>query len=145
MPKWIVESKKFRIITMSDRIYQEFYCNDCQGYFGVKLNMALNIDVVVVCPKCGREHPRTIENGNIYEKTYVPRRGAMHKEEIIPPLSAYHKKPWTDAMKKAEKGKGGANRREGVPIKDSETKVKDDGEQVQGWLRGLWTEFHGGN
>jgi len=120
------------------RIYQEFYCNDCTGYFGVKLNIALNYSVVVVCPNCGRKHPRTIKDGHIFEDTYCPRGREKYVEEIVPPPSAYHKKPWTDEMKKAAKEKRGP--REGVEIKEPRNEVEESH-----WLRRLWTDFHGGS
>jgi hypothetical protein len=120
------------------RIYQEFYCNDCNGYFGVKINIALNYSVVMVCPNCGRKHPRTIKDGKIFERTYEARGGGRHEEEIVPPPSAYHKKPWTKEMKQAAKEKRGP--REGVEIEK-----KGDSSEESHWLRKLWTEFHGGN
>lgn len=43
----------------------EFYCHDCGGYIRVKLDKSLNGNHVVVCPKCGHEHCRVIENGKI--------------------------------------------------------------------------------
>ena len=41
---------------MNDRILQEFYCNDCDGFFLANLCIALNVRVEVVCPNCGRKH-----------------------------------------------------------------------------------------
>jgi hypothetical protein len=65
----------------------------------VKLNMALNMEVEVVCPKCGHKHRRVIKDGQIFENG---RYASSIKEEICPPPSAYSKEPWTTAMKKAE-------------------------------------------
>lgn len=45
----------------------EFECNDCGKYFCVRLNLALEKDVLIQCPnaKCNRQHPRTIEKGEL--------------------------------------------------------------------------------
>lgn len=77
---------------MSDKkLYQEFYCNDCDGYIVVKLNMAINRTVKVVCPECGRQHPRQIKDGHIVGDSH-----RENAEEIIPTKSAYHKKPMSN-------------------------------------------------
>ncbi len=108
---------------MSEKIWQEFYCNDCCGYFRVRLNVAINCSVEMTCPKCGRKHPRRIENGRIYEGG-----GGSTKEEIRPPKSAYSKKPFSKKIR--------ANEREGVVL-DSE-KI---GNNI---LRESWLDRHGG-
>lgn len=84
---------------MSDKVCQEFYCNDCDGFIRVKLNTELNYSVVVVCPSCGRKHPRTIENGYIYDRG--SRNGTA--EEICPPKSAYSKTSISANMRKHER------------------------------------------
>jgi len=108
---------------MSEKIWQEFFCNDCSGYFRVKLNMALNCSVEMTCPECGRKHPRRIEKGIIYEGG-----GGTAREEIRPPKSAYSKKAISNIKVHA---------REGVVLKDSE-KI---GNNI---LRESWLERNGG-
>jgi len=81
---------------MSDKVLQDFYCNDCDGFIAVKLNMAINKAVVVRCPKCDREHPRRIKDGKIYEGG----DGSGNREVIRPTMAAYSKKPHTDGIKK---------------------------------------------
>jgi hypothetical protein len=75
-----------------DRVWQEFYCGNCNGYILVRLNMAINHVVEVVCPNCGHKHLRNIVKGVILENG---RHGSNHKEEICPPKSAYSKTPHT--------------------------------------------------
>lgn len=58
--------------------------------------MSLNIKIVLVCPMCGREHPRCIKNGLIYEDGYVD---ASYVDKIKPVKAAYHKEPKTIRMK----------------------------------------------
>ena len=70
------------------KIFQEFYCGECRGYILVKLNMALNHVVEVVCPNCDHHHLRNIMDGQIFEKG---RMNGQYKEEICPPKSAYSK------------------------------------------------------
>jgi len=118
------------------RVWQEFYCNDCDGYIRIKLNMSLNFEIEVVCPECGRKHPRVIKDGQIFEKGS---RFAEYREEICPPKSAYHKEPWTKKMQKVS-GYGG--RRDGVVINKSDI-PKDNGAQF--FLDSLWQERHGGD
>lgn len=80
---------------MDNKVWQEFYCNDCDGYIRVKLNMALNIAIEVVCPNCERKHPRSIRNGLIYEGG-----NDSSKEEIMVPKSAYSKESLHAKMRK---------------------------------------------
>ncbi len=68
------------------KVAQEFYCNDCDGYVRLKLNMALNQRVRVVCPNCGHQHPRELRDGVIYECYH-----SADAETICPPKSSYSK------------------------------------------------------
>jgi hypothetical protein len=79
---------------MADRVWQEFYCNDCKGggYIRVKINMALTMKIMVVCPMCGAKHSRVVENGKIKEY-FTGRRNSSHKEEIKPTKAAWSKTP----------------------------------------------------
>lgn len=71
------------------KVWQEFYCNDCDGWISIKLNVSINHSVQIVCPGpgCTRKHPRKIENGKIITG------GGTYGEEIYPPPSAYSKTP----------------------------------------------------
>src|SRR5258708_28113219 len=80
---------------VDEKICQEFYCNDCDGYFRVKLNINLNISVFVVCPNCRREHPRKIKDGKILEGI-----GEAYAERVFSPKSTYSNKPFTIKAKK---------------------------------------------
>ncbi len=90
---------------MSTRVYQEFYCNDCPppgGFIMAPLDVSLNHKVVVVCPKCGRKHPRKIQDGHIYDQG----TDGEKVEEILVPKSAWSSIPRTKILmeqyKKAE-------------------------------------------
>ena len=115
---------------MDEKVWQQFYCNDCDGYLRFKLNMALNMRVEVVCPNCGRKHPRSIKNGRIIEAGYDP-----IKEEILVPMSAYSKKPLHVRMRGYE--------RDGVLI-EKESDINKDHPAAECILRERWFELYGG-
>lgn len=76
------------------KITQEFYCNDCDGYFFVTFNIALNQEIGLVCPNCKRRHPRTIKDGCVSDGPWSGYSNYYSSEEILVPQSAYHKKPF---------------------------------------------------
>lgn len=85
---------------MSQRIRQEFWCNDCDGAFFANLSLGLNKKVLVVCPKCGRKHPRSIKDGIIVDAGGRDGEG----EEILTTMATYSKTSRTAAMReKADK------------------------------------------
>jgi hypothetical protein len=86
--------------------------------------------VVMVCPNCGRKHPRSIKNGQIIEYGSEP-----FKEEILVPKSAYSKESLLSKMKRGE--------RDGVIIgKDAELNLKNPA--AEAILRERWLESYGG-
>ena len=79
------------------RVNQEFHCNDCDGYIMVPLHMELNnYKIVVVCPNCGREHPRTINKGKIVDDYH----GGRNCDKIRPTKAAYSKEARHKTSKK---------------------------------------------
>lgn len=95
------------------RTSQEFYCGECKGYFIVRLNVALNHEMVMKCPKCGHEHRRVIKDGVIYESG---RFESPVKERVLTTLATYHKQPVTDRMKRAHGIISWGGRRDGVQM-----------------------------
>lgn len=95
-----------------DRISQEFYCGECQGYFVIRLNIVLNQEVEIVCPNCGHEHRRCIVDGQIYENG---RYRTESRERILTTKANYSKMPVTEKMRQAHEKKYGG-RRDGVPL-----------------------------
>lgn len=101
------------------RVSQEFYCGECDHYFVVRLNMALNHEALIVCPNkdCKHEHRRCIVEGIIYEQG---RFETDHEEEILPNPATLSKTPITDKMRKAAETEGPRSyckkRRDGVPL-----------------------------
>ena len=92
------------------RVLQEFYCGECDGYFFVKLNMALNHEIELRCPNCAHEHRRCIVEGQIYESG---RYRTDSKEKVLTSKATYSKLPLTEKMKELHTKNG--NRRDGVP------------------------------
>ena len=81
------------------RVSQEFYCGECQGYFMVRLNMALNHEAHIKCPNCGHEHRRVIQDGVIHESG---RYKSDVKENVLTTMATYHKEPFTKRFKDAK-------------------------------------------
>jgi len=116
---------------VDNKVWQEFYCNDCPdgGYFRVKLNMAINARVEMCCPNCGRKHPRVIKDGVIYENADL---GAnAWKEEIVVPKSAWSKE----------------SRHNGMMIGARDGKVFNFATDYKGdpLLKERWLELYGGD
>lgn len=123
---------------MDDKVWQEFYCGECQGYFRVKLNMALTIGVEIVCPKCKHKHHRFIKDGVIFENG---RSDNSAKEEICPPLSAWSKEPLTQKMLQ---GSGYGARRDGAKI-EGEEDLNPRNPIADAMIKERWFELYGGN
>lgn len=118
---------------MSDRIYQEFYCatsgGGCGGYVTVRLNMAINGVVNVICPKCQHKHQRKIRDGVL---TDDGRYASKVTQEIIPVPAAWHKKAaHPESQKRAET----ENERVAVVIEDDPT--------ARAFLQDRWFEIFG--
>ena len=88
---------------------QEFYCNECDGYFIVRINMALDHTVHIKCPNCGHDHRRVVKNGEIFE---VGAYGTNVVETIRTTKSTYRKEPITTKMRET------AYKRDGVTLMD---------------------------
>jgi len=54
---------------------QELYCHDCGNYVQFDLDMSLNGNHVLHCPKCNHEHCRVIKNGVITSERWDSRNG----------------------------------------------------------------------
>ena len=84
-------------------VVQEFYCNDCDGYFRARLSLGFNRSIYMVCPACDRHHPRVVHEGMIYESGRMGKEWRKHEaQEIHVPKSSYSKIPVTRAMAKAQ-------------------------------------------
>ena len=46
---------------------QELWCHECQKYVQFDIDTELNGNHVIICPECGHEHCRVVENGEITE------------------------------------------------------------------------------
>lgn len=68
---------------MKDR--QELWCHECGKYVQFDIDLELNGNHVIVCPNCGHEHCRVIENGKITEARWDSRNVNMqaHNTYII--------------------------------------------------------------
>lgn len=140
-------------MAVAEKVWQEFYCYECPadpkdkekktgGYFRVKLNMALEMNVIVVCPNCGHEHNRSIRNGEIHES----RLSNAYEEKLRVPKSAWSRDPISKLMDKLKnKNTHDAGRRKGAVLKDGEDLVPDAEKIRSSIMRERWLELYGGN
>lgn len=120
--------KKFSEVIVPPKVYQEFYCaksgGGCGGYILVKVNMAINGVIKVICPKCKHEHGRIVQNGHIVEswagQSHLKSRNDKTEQELIPTMAAYSLVPRTasylkdiDKVQPAKKAKNGFEDRHG--------------------------------
>lgn len=54
---------------------QELWCHDCSGYVQFDLDTALNGNHVLTCPRCGHEHCRVVQDGQITDIRWDSRNG----------------------------------------------------------------------
>lgn len=54
---------------------QELYCHHCGNYVQFNLDMSLNGNHVLECPKCKHEHCRVVKNGKITDIRWDQRNG----------------------------------------------------------------------
>ncbi|KKL27198.1 hypothetical protein LCGC14_2387590 [marine sediment metagenome] len=114
-------------------IYQEFYCaksgGGCGGYMTIRLNMAINGIVDIICPKCQHKHQRKIRDGVL---TDDGRYSSTVTQEIIPTIAAWHKKA---AHPESWNRVGGDKEREAVVIEDDPV--------AREFLKDRWFEIYG--
>ena len=83
----------------------EFYCRTegggCGGYIQVRLNVALEGKHVVVCPKCGHEHPRFVKKGEIVDDG--SRDSGHEVDRLVTTMAAWNKESTEQKLKKKSK------------------------------------------
>jgi len=107
------------------RVTQEMYCTKsgggCGGYIKIKINMDLNHIVKVICPKCGHDHQRCIEDGVIKERG---RNNGNVVEDLCPTMAAYRTEdegPWSQhLLDMVSKNDRISNERDGVVLDGDE-------------------------
>ena len=80
---------------MTERVRQEFYCGECDGFIRLSIHCNVNHEFHFECPNCGHQHRRVIRDGVIYENGRYTDEPSF---ELILPKSAYSKEPWTAKM-----------------------------------------------
>lgn len=112
---------------LDDKVFQEFYCGNCENYIRMRLSMEYNRIVEVTCPMCGHMHKRCITDGVITENG---REAGSVVEQICPPKSACSKEPITKHMAKAKEFR---ERRNGAVVK-SEADLQRDSFMMERWV-----------
>lgn len=54
---------------------QELHCHNCQNYVQFDIDLELNGNHVIICPKCKHEHCRVVEKGIITKDRWGQRNG----------------------------------------------------------------------
>jgi hypothetical protein len=54
---------------------QEIHCHNCDNYVQFNLDLTMNGNHVLKCPKCGHEHCRVVENGKVTDVRWDQRNG----------------------------------------------------------------------
>lgn len=49
---------------------QELYCHGCGGYVQFNLDLSVDGNYVLHCPKCGHDHYRVVKNGKITDERW---------------------------------------------------------------------------
>jgi hypothetical protein len=56
---------------------QELHCHACQSYVQFDLDLSMNGNHVLNCPKCGHEHCRVVKDGKITDDRWDQRNGGV--------------------------------------------------------------------
>lgn len=76
----------------------EFWCTECHTYFDIRLNMELNGNYRIHCPKCGHVHYRTVLNGQITGDRFPVNDSELLIEDIMPMKSSCRNKSTETAL-----------------------------------------------
>jgi hypothetical protein len=49
---------------------QELHCHNCNCYVQFDLDLSIDDNYVLYCPKCGHDHYRVVKNGKITDKRW---------------------------------------------------------------------------
>jgi hypothetical protein len=65
---------------------QELHCHECNGYVQFDIDLEIEGNHVLECPKCGHEHCRVVQKGKISETRWDTRnmQGVDNKGKPIP-------------------------------------------------------------
>ena len=63
---------------------QELHCHDCDGYVQFDIDLDLEGNHVLQCPKCGHEHCRVVQKGKVTETRWDTRNCEADKGKANP-------------------------------------------------------------
>ena len=49
---------------------QELYCHACEGYVRFSLDLSIDGNYKLICPKCGHDHYRVVRKGKITDERW---------------------------------------------------------------------------
>ena len=68
---------------MSNYLTQEIYCHNCRSYVTFKMDMGLNGNHVIICPKCKHEHCRVVKDGEITSDRWDSRNNTFYVSIVV--------------------------------------------------------------
>lgn len=69
-------------------VKHEFHCTECQKFFDIKLNMALDGNYRIHCPSCNHIHFRKVKAGKITDDRFDKDPDSVLIEDICPMKSS---------------------------------------------------------
>jgi len=60
---------------------QKLYCHDCDNYIRFKPKKGKSGNLIIVCPHCGHQHCRVVENGEVTSDRWEGRSERLDKEK----------------------------------------------------------------
>lgn len=61
----IINKDTEKVLAEKNSDKQELWCHECESYVQFPIDLSLDGNHVLNCPKCGHEHCRVVENGRI--------------------------------------------------------------------------------
>jgi len=77
----------------SSKVRQEVYCHECGGYVQFEVDMLLNGQHIVNCPRCGHEHYRYVRNGRISDRRW----GSANRQQVYGTVHRVSVATWSSA------------------------------------------------
>src|SRR5690606_3710623 len=81
-PARVVEGESMMLRRQRRRERQELWCHDCENYVQFDIDVSLDGNHVLECPRCGHEHCRVVRNGKITDIRWDSRNGQTYAVSV---------------------------------------------------------------
>jgi hypothetical protein len=68
-----------QVLARSNQEKQELWCHECNSYVQFPIDLTMNGNHVLNCPKCNHEHCRVVEDGRITDVRWDSRNGNTYQ------------------------------------------------------------------